>query len=218
MAEHQRKIDLQSPNDLKYLIENIRTAAQQIIDLHLPPSAAQGEDDAFRSKVDELVQQYINRTLTLALPSISINGLDASPSILKPASEKKDSEIDPNDPSYEPYDARLAKRLRDLYASLEEETTRVAVLRREAPQKAAQAYLQALQKEIENADIVYEARKVDIANTEVSKLGYSDSITNEDLKETWDQSRRRLEELRNVTKVKADLERALRAAREVEKP
>ena len=57
MAEHQRKIELQCPDDLTYLVDNIKKAAQEKVDLHLPPSAAQGKDDAFRFKVEEHVQQ-----------------------------------------------------------------------------------------------------------------------------------------------------------------
>ena len=57
MDSHHRKIDLQSPADLTYLLNNIKNAAQQKIDLAIPRSAApQGEDDAYRTKVEELVQ------------------------------------------------------------------------------------------------------------------------------------------------------------------
>ena len=57
MEDHQRKIDLQSPGDLTYLIANINKAAQEKLDLHLPPSAAQGKEDQFRLKVEELVRE-----------------------------------------------------------------------------------------------------------------------------------------------------------------
>ena len=53
MDPHHRKIDLQSPADLIYLHSNIKTAAQQKLDLAIPP---QGED-AFRTKVQDLVQE-----------------------------------------------------------------------------------------------------------------------------------------------------------------
>lgn len=52
MDPHHRKIDLQSPADLVYLFNNIKNAAQQKLDLAIPP---QGED-AFRTKVQESVQ------------------------------------------------------------------------------------------------------------------------------------------------------------------
>jgi kinetochor protein Mis14/NSL1 len=57
MDAHHRKIDLQSPADLTYLLNNIKAAAQQKLDLAIPPSAAPEGEDAYRSKVEELVQE-----------------------------------------------------------------------------------------------------------------------------------------------------------------
>ena len=57
MEDHQRKIDLQARGDLTYLVDNINKAAQQKLDLHLPPSAAQGKEDVFRLRVEELVRE-----------------------------------------------------------------------------------------------------------------------------------------------------------------
>lgn len=57
MDPHHRKIDLQSPSDLTYLFDNIKTAARQKMDLAIPPSAAPEGEDAYRSKVEELVQE-----------------------------------------------------------------------------------------------------------------------------------------------------------------
>lgn len=54
---HHRKIELQAPADLTYLLTNIRASAQQKIDSAFPPSAApKGEEDALRAKVEEFVQ------------------------------------------------------------------------------------------------------------------------------------------------------------------
>jgi kinetochor protein Mis14/NSL1 len=67
MDPYHRKIDLQSPQDLTYLLNNINAAAQQKLDIHFPPSAApKGEEDAFRKKVETLVSQ-----VRLLLPSPS---------------------------------------------------------------------------------------------------------------------------------------------------
>ena len=54
MAEYHRKIELQSPDDLQYLILNVRRAANQKIDKDLPP--IEGEDK-MRRRVEELVQE-----------------------------------------------------------------------------------------------------------------------------------------------------------------
>ena len=57
MDTHHRKVDLQSAADLLYLLNNIKTAAQQKLDLAIPPSAAPKGEDTYRSKVEELVQE-----------------------------------------------------------------------------------------------------------------------------------------------------------------
>ena len=52
MAEFHRKIELQAPEDLQYLISNVRRAANERIDKDLPP--IEGEDP-IRRRVEELV-------------------------------------------------------------------------------------------------------------------------------------------------------------------
>lgn len=59
MDTHHRKIDLQSPSDLTYLLNNIKIAAQEKLDLAIPPSAAPEGEDAYRLKVVELVHKVI---------------------------------------------------------------------------------------------------------------------------------------------------------------
>lgn len=56
MSETQRKIELQSPEDLRYLIDNAKRAASEKIDRAFPPMANQGED-AMKIKVKELVDE-----------------------------------------------------------------------------------------------------------------------------------------------------------------
>lgn len=52
MADLQRKIELQEPDDLRYLLANTRRVAAEKIDVALPP--IEGED-VLRQKVEELV-------------------------------------------------------------------------------------------------------------------------------------------------------------------
>jgi kinetochor protein Mis14/NSL1 len=56
MADEHRKIELQSPEDLKYLITNVRRAANEKINRALPAMPSEGED-ALRLKVEELVHE-----------------------------------------------------------------------------------------------------------------------------------------------------------------
>lgn len=54
-----RKIELQSPEDLTYLIANVTRAAREKLDRHLPPDAVAGGkgEDAMRKRVEELVDE-----------------------------------------------------------------------------------------------------------------------------------------------------------------
>ncbi|KAH0543979.1 hypothetical protein FGG08_001746 [Glutinoglossum americanum] len=57
-SSHHRKIELQSPEDLRYLIDNVSRRAREKIDLNLPPSAAPEGEDALRRRVEELVHEF----------------------------------------------------------------------------------------------------------------------------------------------------------------
>ena len=50
-----RKIELQTPQDLTYLIANVTRTAREKIDRHLPPDAASEGEDAMRKRVEVLV-------------------------------------------------------------------------------------------------------------------------------------------------------------------
>lgn len=52
MAELQRRIELQSIEDLQFLAANIRRGANEKIDQALPPMEGEGED-AMRKRVEE---------------------------------------------------------------------------------------------------------------------------------------------------------------------
>ncbi|MCJ1256351.1 hypothetical protein MMC24_004172 [Lignoscripta atroalba] len=219
MDPHHRKIDLQSPQDLNYLLSNIKAAAQQKLDLHISPSADPKGEDPFRTKVEELVHQYIHQTLSLALPSLSINGLDASPSLLTPPpSLPLSKSSDPttageeDDPNYEPYDTRLAGKLRTLYATLESETTRVAELRREAPAAAARAYVERLKDEMGAEERNVEAmreRALRVGREEGAKGLRDVKIAREDVMlGSWERGLEGLSTLSGLTEAVARLERA----------
>lgn len=72
-----RKVELQSPADLTYLISNVSRAAREKIDKHLPPDAApQSGEDEMRRRVEALVDAYIRNTFAAAKDGMSINGMD----------------------------------------------------------------------------------------------------------------------------------------------
>ncbi|KAL9605669.1 MAG: hypothetical protein Q9179_001134 [Wetmoreana sp. 5 TL-2023] len=215
MDPHHRKIDLQSPADLTYLHSNIKTSAQQKLDLAIPPSVTPTDStDTFRPHVQQLVQGYITQTLALALPSLAINGLDAEPSILGGA-DAKANEIE-DESNYEPYDPRLAEKLRTLYRQLEWEHTRVAELRREAPGAAARAFEERLEAEREKErgrerEIEEEMQGKSEGGLEEVGLARGDEVEN-----MWGRGTEGLVELRRVTELMAKMERAAKAAEVVE--
>ncbi|CUS08106.1 unnamed protein product [Tuber aestivum] len=88
--------------------------------------------------------------MTLSLPSISINGLDA-PADVHPFLHSSSSSFSTagggGEEEFEAYDRKLHDRVSALYAELERETLRVAQLRREAPGRARRAFEEALRSE-----------------------------------------------------------------------
>ena len=118
--------------------------------------------------------------------------------------------------NYEPYDARLASKLRALYATLEVETTRIAELRREAPAKAAGLYVERLRVEMEGeAGRVEESKKKLVEGA--SKVNMDIGLVRaEDVDESFEKALRGLEGLRGVTEGVAKLERAREVVREIE--
>ena len=153
---HHRKIDLQSPLDLEYLRGNLEKSAQQKLDLHFPilpaqtSAAAQDSssqksypapaEDPMRAAVSRLVDSFIAETFDSATHSISINGLDAISPVFASALDPSRTTQPEENIEYEAYDPRLTSKLSSLYADLENLTTQVAKLRRDAPSTSAQNY------------------------------------------------------------------------------
>ncbi len=67
MAAVHRKIELQEQEDLRYLINNVRRAANEKIDLALPP--IEGED-TLRQRVEQLVDEVESLPRLLFCPPL----------------------------------------------------------------------------------------------------------------------------------------------------
>ncbi|KAI6365700.1 hypothetical protein MCOR25_005305 [Pyricularia grisea] len=159
-ASAHRKVELQSPEDFTYLLNNVRRAAAESIGAAFP-LADDDAEDALRARIEELVDDYIARTFTLAAPNLSINGLPVPESLLpkeknsnsktkekgKKGSKKNkkkgstaataaEDEEDEN-VVYEPFDARLRDRIPDLLREEEELLREIAALKRRVPAQAA---------------------------------------------------------------------------------
>ncbi|CAD6455138.1 21cb7979-2a6c-4235-a7b6-4a47cc493b45 [Sclerotinia trifoliorum] len=131
MAEQQRKIELQSPDDLQYLVANVKRAAREMIDRDLPP--IEGED-AMRRLVEEIVGEYIQKTFLSASPSISINGMSPPHKLLDSHlhSDINEDIIEERE-EHEPFDGQLWEKAKALAIREEELVEQIAALRRNVP-------------------------------------------------------------------------------------
>ncbi|RYO89969.1 hypothetical protein DL766_010269 [Monosporascus sp. MC13-8B] len=150
-AAHHRKIELQAPEDLSYLVANVRRAAAAHVNQAFPPvDGARGGDDELRTRIEELVDEYIAKTFALAAPNLSINGLPVEPSQLLPTfggapGSSEGEEGDPARPEvvYEPFDARKRQRVEELTREEEDLLRDIALLKRGVPAAAAAAWAEA---------------------------------------------------------------------------
>lgn len=64
-ASAHRKIELQAPEDLSYLVANVRRAAAARIDEAFPPveGDAAAEEDELRTRIEELVNEVCGISL-----------------------------------------------------------------------------------------------------------------------------------------------------------
>ncbi|KAF4549043.1 Kinetochore protein Mis14-like protein [Elsinoe fawcettii] len=135
MDTTHRKIELQAPADLQFLISTASLLARQKIELHFPPSATAspttpGQEDPMRRLVEAEVQSFLSRTFAGVKSNISINGLDGA-DMEKMIGEKGEVE------ETEAFDAKLARRIQAVSGEIEDLTLELANLRREAPGKMA---------------------------------------------------------------------------------
>ncbi|KAF4628980.1 hypothetical protein G7Y89_g9173 [Cudoniella acicularis] len=131
MAE-PRKIELQSMEDLQYLIANIQRGANEKIDQALPPMEGEGED-AMRKRVAEDVHDYINQVFLAIGPNITINGLSPKPDLMNSLL----TSTSPNNPDiieeHEPFNQKLFEKAKELARQEEDLIEEIATLRRKVP-------------------------------------------------------------------------------------
>jgi hypothetical protein len=164
------------------------------------------------------------------LPNVTINGLDVAPSTLQlgssatdsstpaPGSADHDEYTGYNDPGYTSYDPRLTEKLRFLHAQIENETTRLAEMRRDAPAKAAALYAERLLKEVEQSEREMEHLR-DTAKKEGERRGLMGTRMEraENVRDSHINAMTGLDQLRHITEIVAKAERARRSAEEANK-
>ncbi|RDA91852.1 hypothetical protein CP533_3648 [Ophiocordyceps camponoti-saundersi (nom. inval.)] len=148
MEALQRKIELQSPEDLAYLLGNVRRAATARLDEAFPPVEGGGEDE-LRNRIAELIEEFIDRTFTLASPNMSINGLPVPPSLLL---QEQSEEVE-----YEAFDGRKRRRVADLVAEEEKLLEEVAALKRTVPAKVASSNAARLKEDMARDEAAFQA-------------------------------------------------------------
>ncbi|KAK4166581.1 hypothetical protein QBC43DRAFT_257077 [Cladorrhinum sp. PSN259] len=154
-AAAQRRIELQSPEDLTYLINNVRKAALDSINAAFPPvelgegeDAAVPEEDELRNHIEKLVNEYITQTFNLALPSLTVNGLPlaslpSNSASTNPNSPSARNNKPPSEPEiqYTPFDPRKRDKIEQLVSQEEDLLRSIATLKRRVPSSVASTYL-----------------------------------------------------------------------------
>ncbi|KAI1184582.1 hypothetical protein F5B17DRAFT_442515 [Nemania serpens] len=153
--ESARKIELQVPEDLAYLIANVRRAAVARIDEAFPP-VDDSSEDVLRTRIEQLVDEYITQTFTLASPNLTINGLPIDAShFLSPSSSSSATQnslttaLTPEE-VYEPFDARKRARVEALTAEEEDLLRDIARLKKSVPGAVAAAWADAARKGVKD--------------------------------------------------------------------
>ena len=135
--------------------------------------------------------------------------------LLRSASIPQFDSTDGND-NYEPYDPRLAEKLRLLYAEFEVQSTRVAELRREAPGAAARQCVERLEEELKIENDLERHRRSKGEDVAVMPLDVRALERIEDIERAWGKGAQGLVQLGDISTVLAKLERAGQAVEVVE--
>ncbi|KAK8111121.1 kinetochore protein mis14 [Apiospora kogelbergensis] len=147
VSAHQRKIELQAPEDLAFLLSNVRL------------EGAQGEDE-LRTRIEALISEYIQKTFELAAPNLAINGMPVDPSQLSSTATYSASG-NPLEPEvvYAPFDARKRARVEELTREEEDLLRDIAHLKKTVPGAAATAWVTGVQAGIKADEEALEALK-----------------------------------------------------------
>jgi kinetochor protein Mis14/NSL1 len=220
MDPEHRKIELQSPADLTYLMSQIRLAARQKLDLHLPPVSDSTEPDELRKSVEELVESFVAQVLQGMRHNISINGIDVvtrgregdevdergerMQGLVMEGEGEGESLVEKEE--FEPFDDKLRGKLGETVKKRDALISKISQHRRTTPLAAAQAFQR--QFEQENAALLE-------AQAQMEKVGEQDVSTVEGLKRqeeverNWERAVEGLGRLnKGLPETRARLERA----------
>ncbi|KAF2819516.1 hypothetical protein CC86DRAFT_362331 [Ophiobolus disseminans] len=202
MDSEHRKIELQSPADLTFLTSQLRTAARQKLDLHLPPVSDTSEPDELRRHVEELVDRFVAQVLSGIRTNVSINGIDVVREDVEGDAEGV-SAVETEE--YEAFDDKLRGKLSSTVAKRDQLVAKISQHRRTTPGAAAAAWQ--AQFERENRELLQEGGMdvdgdVDVADMEALQRY-------EDVQRNWERAVEGLGRLnKGLPETRARLERA----------
>ncbi|CAO2654414.1 Nn.00g111470.m01.CDS01 [Neocucurbitaria sp. VM-36] len=223
MDTAHRKIELQSPSDLTFLTSQIRTAARQKLDLHLPPvvndgSAHGDEPDELRKHVEELVDAFVANVLNAMRHNISINGIDVvaaaarggeeiegAAGVLVMDDEAADSQVEQED--FEAFDEKLRTKLSTTVQRRDALISKISQHRRSTPAAAALAWQK--QFEAESEALLRAQVEGDMGGAgEEDGLGLEALVRAEEVQRNWERAVEGLGRLnKGLPETRARLER-----------
>lgn len=137
-SAHHRRIELQSPQDLQYLQSLGTKAAHTRLTTAFPPPTRKStaareeqEDDELRSRVNQLVDEFLDRTYAGVRINSTANG------VILTGAHEGEGEKEEREEEFEEFDSKTAEKIRDLERRREKVLLKVASLRREGVTKAA---------------------------------------------------------------------------------
>ncbi|KAI0878198.1 hypothetical protein GGS24DRAFT_12563 [Hypoxylon argillaceum] len=159
-----RRIELQVPEDLAYLVANVRRAAAASINEAFPPVDDSTEDELHK-RIEELVNEYITQTFSLAAPNLSINGLPVDASHFLSPSASASHPLSSSEPEvvFEPFDARKRARVEALTAEEEDLLRDIARLKKSVPGTTAASWADAARRGIREDEEALERANSSIA-------------------------------------------------------
>jgi len=224
MGSPHRKIELQSPSDLTYLTSQIRHAAAQKLDLHLPPvSGAPHPPDELRTHVGTLVDAFVADVLAGMRHNISINGIDVVARGRsgdevdergEPVAAMADAVVEDGAGAvereeYEAFDEKLRSRLAAQVARRDALVAKVSAQRRTTAGAAAERWVERFEREEETSGREMEAleRAAGMAG-HGEALGGVEIVRAEEVQRSWERAVEGLVRLnKGLPETRARLER-----------
>lgn len=215
MQSEHRKIELQSPQDLSYLTSQIRTAARQKLDLHLPAQTSDTPDD-LRAQTEVLVDAFVAQVLAGLKSNITINGLDVVTQSRGGGFEGGDAmDVDTEGgvgvegvekEEFEAFDDKLRSRLAEQVSKRDKLVASISKHRRETPAAAARRWEEQFEKE---AEVLETQRTNSLEQANVQEDGlHVDMKREEEVRRNWERAVQGLGSLqKGLPETRARLER-----------